>query len=102
MSSDHLGNPIHRFTAGTERAQSIVPSKRNKFLVSNGNDRLTFNDLNRSSRNGKMHTTERKQASQQRIFSPIAASRLDGRRTKLCALSVPGVLFDTVRKGIGL
>ena len=100
MPSDHLGSPIHRFTAGTERAQSIVPSKRNKFLVSNDNDKLTFSDLNRSY--FAEHTTERKQDRRQRIFSPIDASRLDGRRTKLCALSVFGVHFDTVRRGIGL
>jgi hypothetical protein len=95
MPSHHLNlsNPIHRFAAEAERVQSIVPSKRNKFLVSNGIGRLIFNGLNRSLRNGKMHTTERKQDRQQRIFFPTAASRLDGRRTKLCALSASGVFL---------
>jgi hypothetical protein len=40
-----MDNPIHRYFPETERAQSIVPSKRNKFLASCSTDRLISSEL---------------------------------------------------------
>jgi len=96
MLSYALGSRFERFTAGTERAQRTDPPKNIKFLAANDHSGTAFSDVNRFLWDRQMHTPERKQTQQQRIFYPIAASRLDKRRKTLCALSVSAVLSQMV------